>query len=139
MEKNYQVTSVEIRDSYQFSGQTIQNYSIALEGVEGWILLGQRENTPPPKEGDTLYGRVEDKVAKSGKAYKRFKKVNPEYGGSRSDNQTSGNTGEIGSKLDYIISLLEGQNPNRDVAAVEEQTQDTPLVSNDEDPFEGMF
>lgn len=112
-------------------GNDMVDWAISLDGEEGWIKLSQKVTTPPPAVGQAISGRVEDALTKNGESYKRFKKENPNFSGSRSG---QGDSNRIEQRLEYAISLLEelaGVKPVRDVAQ-ESQPSVNPLY---EDPF----
>lgn len=125
MERDYIVTSAESRDSYLYKGNDLQDYAIALEGEQGWIKLSQRVSTPPPRQGDTLHGIIENKQDREGNSFRKFKKVNPNFSGDRS----SQSGGQDSPKLDYAIKMLEELTGRRKV---------DDEVRQEEDPFVGL-
>lgn len=114
MGQDYVITRIERRSEWQFNGNTMQDYAVALEGQQGWIKLTQKLETQPPREGDTLYGVIEQKSDRSGKQYLKFKKINPNFqgGGSRQQQAVSP---ELERKLDYAIQMLEELSGRRDL------------------------
>lgn len=129
MGRDYTITNVQRRDEWLFNGNTMQDYAIALQGEEGWIKLTQKLETQPPQIGDTVHGKIETKRNTNGTSYRKFKKVNPNFGGNRRESAPADSP-----KLDYIVQMLEELTGRRAAPDVVHEVKDGPL----EDPFEGM-
>lgn len=125
----YTITNVQPRGEWSSDYGQMIDYAVSLEGQDGWHKLTQKVDTKPPQEGDKLNGVIENKKDKNGNAYKKFKKVNPNYEGNRSSRPSDG-------KIDYIIQMLEELTGRRDQVA--EVTDEDTKSLLDNDPFEGI-
>lgn len=101
--KDYKVTFVEKRDTYPTNYGDMQSYALQLEGVDGYVQLGQKMTTPEPQVGQVLHGYTYVQESSKG-SFLKFKKVSQNYAqpGSKPQEQlsTSGDT-------QYMITLLE--------------------------------
>lgn len=129
--RKYKITNVNRLDEWDSSYGKMQDYSVALEGEEGWIKLTQKLQTRPPEIGDELEGFIENKSNTNGTAYRKFKKQSAEYAGrTESSNQPNSNS----SQMSYIVQMLEELTGRRDVVDTVASVPDEPL----QDPFEGL-
>lgn len=129
--RKYKITNVNRLDEWPSKYGPMQDYSVALEGEDGWIKLTQKVDTRPPQIGDELEGFIEDKSNTNGTAYRKFKKQSAEYAG-RTESTHSQNTS--GSQESYIVQMLEELTGRRDVVDRVASVPDEPL----QDPFEGL-
>lgn len=105
--KNYTILQVEPRDEWTGKFGTFKPFALRLEGVEGWVELSQKPETPAPQVNDTIHGHTESQTH-GDKTYLKFKKVNPEFGGNSGSSAASA-TGLQGSEktLEYVVQMLE--------------------------------
>lgn len=69
----------------------MQPYAIKIDGVEGFVQLTQKPDTPAPEVGQQLFGHLESVSGKYG-SFQKFKKVNPDFqGGSKPQSGLSDN------------------------------------------------
>lgn len=134
----YRITNVQDRDEWDSQYGRMKTYAIALEGESGWHSLNQKLSTPPPREGDTIAGFIENKETRGGTPYKKFVKQNPKFAGGGGGGSAPA-TGPVIDKLDYIIQLLEKLTGDDQKPA---DDYDKPLTADDipdvfNDPFEG--
>lgn len=102
--KDYVIKSVEARKAYSTDYGEMQPYALELQGVDGFVQLSQKPETPAPEVGTTLHGYTfEQKSAKG--SFLKFKKVNEQY----QNNNGGGNSSSSSSSADndYIVKLLE--------------------------------
>jgi hypothetical protein len=123
----YTITRVERRNEWSFQGSQMVDYAIAIQGEQGWIKLTTKVSTPPPREGDILFGQIENKQDKNGNAYRKFTKL--QRGGTVAP--VAGASPGLEKKLDYIIVMLEEITDRRPHHSVAEETKEP-------DPFEGL-
>lgn len=104
-DRDYKVTFVEARNKYPTPYGDMQAYAMQLEGVDGYVQLGQKPETAPPYVGQTLHGHLYEQTSTKG-SFLKFKKVNPAYagGGSTPSQQASATSSE---DTQYMITLLE--------------------------------
>lgn len=130
--KDYKVTFAEARDQYDTDYGRMQSYALKLEGVDGYVQLGQKQDTPAPQEGSTLHGYTYEQNSRKG-TFLKFKKVNPNYdnGGGVSKAQPQGSSSEDTS---YMITLLEAiaKEVGADSAVKATSSRDTILDDIDE-------
>ena len=126
--KEYKLTEVHRRGEWESSYGPMVTFAIAVDGVEGYIKLNQKPDTPEPEVGEVITGVIQDKTDKKGQPYKQFKKMNPNY-----DNQ-SGKSSLDNSKIDYIVQMLEELTGRRSVPELPAE----PLPIIDADPFAGL-
>lgn len=103
MDKDYKVTFAEARNRYPTAYGDMQAYALKLEGVDGFVQLGQKPETRPPEVGDTLFGHTYEQNSSKG-TFLKFKKVNPNY------ENNSGSTPQSSSSQvvdPYVVELLE--------------------------------
>jgi hypothetical protein len=127
MDRDYTITRVEPRESWDFQGQEMQNYAVTFQGEEGWIKLTQQLKTPPPQVNTTLHGVIETKTDNRGTDYRKFRKVNPKFSGRN-------------SQEGYIVQMLEeltGRRPKYEPKQVDEIH--SPTEAELEDPFQGII
>lgn len=129
--RKYKITNLNRLDEWDSKYGKMQDYSVALEGEDGWIKLTQKFETRPPEIGDELEGFIENKSNTNGTPYKKFKKQSAEYAGA---SRSGGNVGSSGSQESYIVQMLEELTGRRNVADQVAQVPDEPL----KDPFEGL-
>ena len=124
MDKDYKILSVEPRQAYDTGYGTMQPYAITLEGVEGYVQLSQKPETPAPVVGQVIHGHTYNQ----GK-FLKFKKVNPNYAGNDggSKPQSSADQGRMLELLEAIAVAV-----GADVAA----KQDTVLDDIDDRPID---
>lgn len=129
MDQDYRILTVEARQAYQTDYGEMQPYAITLEGVEGYVQLTQKPETPAPMVGQTIHGHTYSQ----GK-YLKFKKVNPEFaqqggGGSKpSSAQPSADNGYIIKLLEAIAVEVGAQHAVRgDTDTVLEDIDDKPI------------
>jgi hypothetical protein len=130
MGQDYTITKVEERDTWLYQGQPMQDYAIALQGEDGWIKLTQKPDTKPPVVNGVIHGIIENKKNPNGTAYRKFKKVNPNFGGNR----TGGAAPVSDSRLDYVVQMLEELTGRRPAPDVVHEVKDDPL----DDPFKDI-
>lgn len=144
----YTILNVEARDEWHSQYGQMKDYAIQVQEAgnpspePGWIKLSQKLDSQPPRVGATLSGIIETKTNSNGKAYKKFRKVNPNFQGNR-----SGGFGDSGGRpapsgitseqATYIIQMLEELTGRRDV--VHELGESNNHSGQLEDPFEGML
>lgn len=134
----YKISNVQDRDEWDSQYGRMKSYAIALEGQTGWHQLNQKLETPPPREGDTITGFIEDKMTKGGTPYKKFVKQNPKFANQQSSGASVPN--DLADKVDYIIEMLESLTGVK--KEQKEDDYDKPLTADDipdvyQDPFEG--
>ncbi len=145
MNRDYTITDVRQesmwRSNYALTPENdMVNYSVALSGEQDRVILTQKVSTQPPQNGDQLHGYTEVARTPNGPAYKKFKKVNPKFGGASTPHQPA--TAPESSKLDYIVKMLEELTGRR---KAEEQTQTDDKLSEGitledlEDPFGNLL
>jgi hypothetical protein len=124
VDKDYKILSVEPRQAYDTDYGTMQPYAITLEGVEGYVQLSQKPETPAPTVGQVIHGHTYNQ----GK-FLKFKKVNPNYAGNDggSKPQSSADQGRMLELLEAIAVAV-----GAEVAA----KQDTVLEDIDDRPID---
>jgi hypothetical protein len=105
MDKSYKIEKVVPRDPWTGKFGTFNSFAMELSGVDGWVELSQKPETPAPEVGKDIFGHI-DSTTNNGKTYMKFKKQKPqEFGGGSSMNQKD---------IDYIIMMLEELTLRRD-------------------------
>ena len=124
MDKDYKILTVEPRQAYDTDYGTMQPYAITLEGVEGYVQLSQKPETPAPTVGQVIHGHTYNQ----GK-FLKFKKVNPNYAGNESGSkpQSSADQGRVLELLEAIAVAVGAE------VAVK---QDTVLEDIDDRPID---
>lgn len=129
MDQDYKILSVEARQSFTTDYGEMQPYALRLEGVEGYVQLTQKPETPAPLVGATIHGHTYSQ----GK-YLKFKKVNPEFaqqgGGSKPSSVEA--TADSG----YIIKLLEAIAVEVGAEHAVKSKQDTVLEDISDEPID---
>ena len=101
MDKDYKILSVEPRNTYDTPYGQMQAYALKLEGVDGFVQLSQKPETPAPTTGQTIHGHTYEQNGRNG-SFLKFKKVNPNYE-NKGGSTPQASSGDMG----YIIKLLE--------------------------------
>jgi len=124
VDKDYKILTVEPRQAYDTDYGTMQPYAITLEGVEGYVQLSQKPETPAPTVGQVIHGHTYNQ----GK-FLKFKKVNPNYAGNESGSkpQSSADQGRVLELLEAIAVAVGAE------VAVK---QDTVLEDIDDRPID---
>lgn len=130
-DKTFRITEAQHRKNWQGQHGEMADYAIKLEGVEGWVQLTQKPDTPAPVVGQELFGHTW--VQTNGdKSYLRFKKVSQNFnGGSR---QQSSGLGQI-LDVEYITKLLEAIAEAVD-AKVDVKQKDVVVEDIDDKPID---
>lgn len=101
--KNYKILEAQKRKEWAGKHGPMVDYAVKLEGVDEWVQLTQKPETPEPTVGSEIFGRTW--VQTNGdKSYLRFKKENPNGGGYQKQDGSA-----VGSVMDleYMLKLLE--------------------------------
>jgi len=101
-DKSYKILEAQHRKNWTGSFGEMADYAIKLEGIEDWIQLTQKPDTPAPVVGSEIFGHTEVQT-RNGTSYMKFKKVNPSYTGGGGGQKALGNLID----MPYVISLLE--------------------------------
>lgn len=109
--KTYNITKVERREMWKGSYGEFQSYALQLEGVEGWVELSQKPETPAPQAGGQIHGYY-TATTKGDNTYLKFKKVTPGFENAPRSNQATSPNDLVSNsindeKQDYIIEMLE--------------------------------
>ena len=99
MDKDYKILSVEPRQAYDTDYGQMQPYALTLEGVEGYVQLSQKPETPAPVVGQVIHGHTYNQ----GK-FLKFKKVNPNYQQS-APASNPGQSGDMGRVMEYLEAI----------------------------------
>lgn len=124
MDKDYKILSVEPRQAYPTDYGTMQPYAITLEGVEGYVQLSQKPETPAPTVGQVIHGHTYNQ----GK-FLKFKKVNPNFQQS-APASNPGQSGDMGRALELLEAIAVA------VGAEVAVKQDTVLDDIDDRPID---
>ena len=127
--KSYKITEAQFRKNWSGAHGEMADYAVKLEGVDEWVQLTQKPETPAPTVGAELFGHTWVQTS-NGKSYLRFKKENPQFqGGSRSP---SSGLGEV-LDMTYITKLLEAiaTEVGGDAAAAIKRTDNVPQDVDD--------
>ena len=124
MDKDYKILSVEPRQAYDTDYGTMQPYAITLEGVEGYVQLSQKPETPAPVVGQVIHGHTYNQ----GK-FLKFKKVNPNYQGADSGSKPV-QSGDLGRVMEYLEAIAVA------VGAEVAGKQDTVIDDIDDRPID---
>lgn len=98
-DKEYTITEVQKRKEWSGKFGTFQDYALQLDGVDGWVSLSQKPETPEPEKGQALYGHTETQTH-GDKTFLKFKKAQRQDSGSYSGGQPSGD-------MAYVVQMLE--------------------------------
>ena len=128
MDKDYKILSVEPRRAYDSKFGTMQPYALQLEGVEGYVQLSQKPETPAPTVGQTIHGHTYEQNSATG-SFLKFKKVNPNYAdqGGGSKPQSSADQGRVLELLEAIAGAVGAEVVGK---------QDTILDDIDDEPID---
>lgn len=136
MDQDYTITEVQSRDSWTGAYGPMSAFALKLQGVDGWVSLNQKPETPTPTVGEVLHGHMDTKTSRDGtKTWLQFKKVRKDDGNYPSTNSASAVVGD-GKTLDYIVQMLEeltGRRqkpdtlPNDETAGEEIRLEDIPF------------
>lgn len=122
VDKDYKILSVEARQAYETDYGTMQPYAITLEGVEGYVQLSQKPETPEPTVGQVLHGHTYNQ----GK-FLKFKKVNPNFdNGGGSKPSSNADQGRVLELLE-AIAVAVGADAAVKQDAVLEDISDEPI------------
>lgn len=129
MDQDYRILSVEARQAFPTDYGEMQPYAIKLEGVDGYVQLVQKPETPAPTVGQVIHGHTYNQ----GK-YLKFKKVNPEFAqqGGGSKPSPAGAVADNG----YVIQLLEAIAVAVGAEDAVKAKQDTVLEDIDDEPID---
>lgn len=105
----YTIKTVQRRDEWRSkyargSDNDMVDYALTFEEVEGFVRLSQKTTTPPPQEGATLNGSLEDSTGPDGQEYKRFRK---DFGGAGQQPTLSTVDESLHVKVDQILRLVQ--------------------------------
>lgn len=136
-DRDYTITDVQEREPWTsgYGGQ-MRSYAIQLQGVEGWLELAQRAETPSPLVGATIHGYTEA-TQRGSNTYLKFKKVNPNF--PPNPPQHSSTASQLlgdAKTTEYMVQMLEeltGRKKKPDALPTEED-MGTPF-DLDEIPF----
>lgn len=127
----YTITNVQERNEW---GDGMKDYAIALEGQDGWIKLTQKLQTPPPRVGQTINGRVETKTNTNGKSYLKFTKERVNDFGGAGRRESTGSSQEA-----YIVQMLEELTGRREVHEEPQSKSEDSMETKLDDPFDGLL
>jgi hypothetical protein len=106
-DKDYKIENVQERKPWTGTYGTFNSFALQLEGIDGWVELSQKQDTPAPSVGSIIFGHIET-TTRNESTYMKFKKAkNPNFGGG-------GGSGMSKEDSDYVIMMLEELTGRRD-------------------------
>lgn len=99
VDKDYKILSVDPRQAYDTDYGQMQPYALTLEGVEGYVQLSQKPETPAPVVGQVIHGHTYNQ----GK-FLKFKKVNPNYAGNNGGSKPQ-SSADMGRVMEYLEAI----------------------------------
>lgn len=124
-DKEYKITEVQKRKEWSGNYGTFQDYALRLEGIDGWVSLSQKPETPEPQVGQELYGHTETQTH-GDKTYLKFKKV------QKQDSRPSASTGDMA----YVVQMLEELTGRRDRVLTTEEFDAAEMKKQAEEPID---
>lgn len=129
-DKEYKILEVQERNRWSGKFGDFQDYAVKLEGVDNWVQLSQKPETPAPEVNGTLYGHLETQT-RGDKTFMKFKKAQRPDG-------NSGGSAAAGGDMKYVIQMLEELTGRRDrvVTADEYDAAEAKKAETGEDPID---
>lgn len=126
----YKIAKVQNRDDWTSKYGPMKSYALQLQGVDGWVELSQKPDTPAPVEGEDIFGHTEVQTH-GDKTYLKFRKANPQYA------PTALSGGSISKEdVSYIVMMLEELTGRRTKPDRPTPREDVVLEDIDDKPIE---